>query len=129
MGLGNASKELEREQIKYQRMYKELNTIVTYRESLDEKKIYIDKVKEAYPDLMANIKPFNIHKMSLQAMKTKVTTYLEEERIHDAVVRLQRFWRNKSKAMISWGILKKIFTSVRKIQRAYRSSKWLRLLG
>ena len=65
MGLGNASKELEREQIKYQRMYKELNTIVTYRESLDEKKIYIDKVKEAYPDLMENIKPFNIHKMSL----------------------------------------------------------------
>ena len=62
-------------------------------------------------------------------MRTKVTTYLEEERIHNAIVKLQRFWRNKSKAMISWGILRKIFTSVRMIQRNYRSSKWLRLLG
>ena len=46
-------------------MYKELNTIVTYSESLDEKKNYVIKVTEAYPDLVANIKPLNIHKMSL----------------------------------------------------------------
>ena len=103
-----------------------MQSITAYQEELQAKRIYYAHMKAQYPEL-----PFqeqDIHSFTLQGMKIEITKGLEHAKILGACLKIQRNFRNFYEKNKAWRKLQVKIDAIQKIQRAWKNTRWVRIM-
>lgn len=125
--LDGASKEFERQQIKFLRLNRQLNSITAYKDELVKKSEFFAKTRRRYPLLRFN--EHELHNYTYDEMRRLIAQRIENARIVAAVTRIQRAWRDYvARCSIAGQLLEKNRAAAM-IQRNWRATKWVRLMN
>ena len=129
-GLEDATRELEREHLRLQRLAHQSNKIVAYRREQVGKQRYLTTVFDQFPEMRSIIDPLrDCHTMSLHELRVLVTRHKETFRMERAARRLQNFWRSRISKKRGWLFFSKQFNAAALIQKNWRISKWIRVIN
>jgi hypothetical protein len=86
-------------------------------------------VLESFPEFREYIDPRDLHDMTFEQLRRKVTIHMFEHKMKTSATKIQRFYRTKTAAGKLWAHVTKIVSSAKMIQRNYRTSRWIRLIN
>jgi hypothetical protein len=89
--LNQASKELERQQIKILRANRMFNSSIAFREEMDLKKRFFNQMVHRYPAI--EFTEHEIHSMTYEQMKIEISSRIQSAKILKAVLKIQKWFK------------------------------------
>ena len=113
-----ASKYLERQQLKLKQIHRQITTMQAYRDELAEKEEFLREIKLNYPFI--GFKEHEVHSYTFEEMKIKISQMLEHARFTGAAIKIQRLFRSKLDIIRYDFSMRESNAAARKIQLAWR---------
>lgn len=112
------------------RKHKQLNDIVTFRQEMEHKKSYLTTCMKQYPELVDRKENLRaLHNLTLRELKLRIQTQIEDIKCERAAKLIQTKWREFKIMRVIQAKFQTKVQAVVKIQRAFRHSRWTRLMN
>lgn len=125
--LDQASKEMERQQIKLMQIRQRRTSVEAYNEEFHQKCEFFAYIKHRYP--LIQFEEHNLHNYTLDQVKRILASKIEAARMLQAAIKIQRSWRFNCRRKAEYREWLRRDMAARMIQKNYKASVWVRVMN
>jgi len=125
--LGQASKEMERQQLKLLQINRRMRSIGAYQEEHRQKIDFFAYIKKKYP--LIEFEEHNLHNYNFDEVKRIIASRIEAARMLQAAIKIQRSYRYNTQRKREYREWLRKDTAARMIQKNYKASVWVRVMN